>query len=154
MLIYKFVRIMKTPLQHSYYVVVFSCCSHPLLVIYLPIYLQLFHVRTRCYLHRCLHRFRQIIQQFYFYHQTYYLCHRAMRNCWCIINLHVFIVSYPYPIKTDHSQLLQRQRILRIINMPNQLEYFKFIKRILNRIIILKLMSEFHIMFRHLISLI
>ena len=65
----------------------------------------------------------QIVEQFDFNHESYNLCHRAVRDGGGVINFHKLVVSDTDAIETDNSQLLECEGVLWIVDVSYQLEY-------------------------------
>ena len=66
-----------------------------------------------------------------------------MRNGRRVVYLDPLLVGYLYTFVADHAQLFKSQRVFRIVDVPDQLEYLKLVEGVVNLIVVLLLATSF-----------
>jgi hypothetical protein len=67
-----------------------------------------------------------------------------------VVDLHPLLVGYLYALVADHAQLFKSQRVFRIVDVPDQLEYLKLVEGVVNLVVVLLLATSFEQLVRYL----
>jgi len=148
------VRVSEAALDDGQNVGVLYSSSNPLLVVYLLIYIQFFHMCRWSDFHSHFHSLRQTVTQLYFYHKSDNLSHRTVRNGRRIININLFVRLHHTPFKTYHTQLLQSQRVFRVIDISDKFVDLVLVKGVIDVIVEFYLFSLFLLVEAELVSLV
>lgn len=99
------------------------------------------------------HSFGQTAAQLNFNHKSDDLSHRTVRNGRRIINLNLFVRLHRTPFKAYHTQLLQSERVFRIIDISNQFVNLVLVEGVVDVVIELCLPPFFLLVEAELVSL-